>query len=284
MTSTASSSFVTTTDGVDIFYKDWGSKDAQPIMFHHGWPLSSDDWDAQMLFFLGQGYRVVAHDRRGHGRSQQVDFGHDMDHYAADAAAVAQHLDLRNAIHVGHSTGGGEVAAYVARFGIAQGRVERAVLVSAVPPIMVKTDRYPGGLPIDVFDGFRESLAKNRAQFFRDVASGPFYGYNREGADVKPAVVDNWWRQGMMGSALAHYHGIKAFSETDQTEDLKAISVPTLVLHGDDDQVVPYKNAGVLQAELLPNATLKIYEDFPHGMLTTNAEQLNADILAFIQS
>ena len=275
--------FVTTKDGVDIFYKDWGAKDAQPIMFHHGWPLSSDDWDAQMLFFLSKGYRVVAHDRRGHGRSAQVDFGHDMDHYAADAAAVAEHLDLRNAIHIGHSTGGGEVAAYVARHGIPAGRVAKAVLVSAVPPIMLKTDRYPGGLPMDVFDGFRSALAADRASFFRDVAAGPFYGFNREGADVKPAIADNWWRQGMMGSALAHYQGIKAFSETDQTDDLKAMSVPTLVLHGDDDQIVPYKNAGVLQAEILPDAELKIYEGFPHGMLTVNADVLNVDILAFIQ-
>jgi pimeloyl-ACP methyl ester carboxylesterase len=277
-------STITTQDGTEIFYKDWGSKDAQPIMFHHGWPLSSDDWDAQMLFFLSKGFRVVAHDRRGHGRSAQVDFGHDMDHYAADAAAVAEHLDLRNAVHIGHSTGGGEVAAYVARFGIPQGRVAKAVLVSAVPPIMLKTKRYPGGLPLEVFDGFREALAANRAQFFRDVAAGPFYGFNRDGADVKPAVVDNWWRQGMMGSALAHYAGIKAFSETDQTDDLKAIDIPTLVLHGDDDQIVPYKNAAVLQAEILPNATLKLYEGFPHGMLTTNADVLNADILAFIQA
>ena len=278
------SNFITTKDGVDIFYKDWGSKDAQPIMFHHGWPLSSDDWDAQMLFFLSKGYRVVAHDRRGHGRSAQVDVGHDMAHYAADAAAVAEQLDLRNAVHIGHSTGGGEVAAYVARHGIPQGRVAKALLVSAVPPIMVKTDRYPGGLPIEVFDGFRAALTADRAQFFRDVAAGPFYGFNREGADVKPGVIDNWWRQGMMGSALAHYHGIKAFSETDQTDDLKAMTVPTLVLHGDDDQVVPYKNAGVLQAEILPDATLKIYEDYSHGMLTVNADVLNADILDFIQS
>ncbi len=276
-------SFVTTSDGVDIFYKDWGAKDAQPIMFHHGWPLSADDWDNQMLFFLSKGYRVIAHDRRGHGRSAQVDFGHDMAHYAADAAAVAEHLDLRNAVHIGHSTGGGEVAAYVARHGIPAGRVAKAVLVSAVPPIMLKTDRYPGGLPMDVFDGLRDSLAANRAQFFHDLAAGPFYGFNRDGADVKPAVVDNWWRQGMMGSALAHYEGIKAFSQTDQTDDLKAITVPTLVLHGDDDQIVPYKNAGVLQAELLPDAELKIYEGYSHGMLTTNADVLNADILAFIQ-
>ena len=276
--------YVTTNDGTQIFYKDWGPKDAQPIVFHHGWPLSSDDWDTQMLFFLANGYRVVAHDRRGHGRSAQVSDGHDMAHYAADAAAVADHLDLRNAVHIGHSTGGGEVAAYVARHGIPAGRVAKAVLVSAVPPIMLKTDRYPGGLPIDVFDGLRAGLAANRAQFFRDVAAGPFYGFNRPDAKVDEGVIDNWWRQGMMGSAKAHYEGIKAFSETDQTDDLKAITVPTLVLHGDDDQIVPYKNAGVLQAEILPNATLKIYEGFPHGMLTTHADILNADLLAFVKA
>jgi pimeloyl-ACP methyl ester carboxylesterase len=275
--------YVSTKDGAEIFFKDWGPKDAQPIVFHHGWPLSSDDWDAQMLFFLDKGYRVVAHDRRGHGRSEQVSDGHDMAHYAADAATVMEHLDLRNAVHIGHSTGGGEVAAYVARYGIPQGRVAKAVLVSAVPPIMLKTERYPGGLPIEVFDGLRAGLAANRAQFFRDVAAGPFYGFNREGADVKQAVIDNWWRQGMMGSAKAHYEGIKAFSETDQTDDLKAITVPTLVLHGDDDQVVPYKNAGVLQAEILPNATLKIYQGLSHGMLTVNAETINPDLLAFVQ-
>lgn len=277
-------SYVTTKDGAAIFYKDWGPKDAQPIVFHHGWPLSSDDWDAQMLFFLSKGYRVVAHDRRGHGRSAQVNEGHDMDHYAADAAAVAENLDLRNAVHIGHSTGGGEVARYVARHGIPQGRVAKAVLVSAVPPIMLKTERYPGGLPIEVFDGFRSALAANRAAFFRDVAAGPFYGFNRPDAKLQPAVVDNWWRQGMMGSAKAHYEGIKAFSETDQTDDLKAITVPTLVLHGDDDQVVPYENAALLQAKLLPSATLKIYEGFSHGMLTVNADVLNPDLLAFVQA
>jgi non-heme chloroperoxidase len=277
-------SYVTTKDGVEIFYKDWGPKDAQPIVFHHGWPLSSDDWDAQMLFFLAGGYRVVAHDRRSHGRSAQVSDGHDMDHYAADAAAVMEHLDLKSAVHIGHSTGGGEVAAYVARYGIPQGRVAKAVLVSAVPPIMLKTERYPGGLPIEVFDGIRSELAANRSKFFRDLPSGPFYGFNRDGATVIPAVVDNWWRQGMMGSAKAHYEGVKAFSETDQTDDLKAISVPTLVLHGDDDQIVPYKNAGVLQAEILPNATLKIYEGFSHGMLTVNASTINPDLLAFVQA
>jgi non-heme chloroperoxidase len=274
---------ITTQDGTEIFFKDWGAKDAQPIMFHHGWPLSSDDWDNQMLFFLAQGYRVIAHDRRGHGRSAQVDHGHDMATYAADAAAVAEHLDLRNAIHIGHSTGGGEVAAYVARHGLPQGRVAKAVLVSAVPPIMVKTERYPGGLPIEVFDGLRAALAADRASFYRDLPAGPFYGFNRDGAEVKPAVVDNWWRQGMMGSAQAHYEGIKAFSETDQTDDLRAITVPTLVLHGDDDQIVPYQNAGLLSAELLPQATLKIYPGYSHGMLTVNHEVLNADLLAFVR-
>lgn len=276
--------YVTTKDGVEIFFKDWGPKDAQPIVFHHGWPLSSDDWDTQMLFFLQHGYRVVAHDRRGHGRSSQVSEGHDIAHYAADAAAVAEHLDLRNAVHIGHSTGGGEVAAYVARYGIPQGRVVKAVLVSAIPPIMLKTERYPGGLPIEVFDGFRSELAANRAQFFRDVAAGPFYGFNREGAKMLSAVIDNWWRQGMMGSAKAHHDGIKAFSETDQTDDLKAMTVPTLVLHGDDDQIVPYRNSAVLQAEILPDPTLKIYEGFPHGMLTVNADTINPDLLAFIES
>ncbi|SHF67257.1 non-heme chloroperoxidase [Kaistia soli DSM 19436] len=276
--------FVTTKDGVEIFYKDWGSKSAQPIVFHHGWPLSSDDWDAQMLFFLSKGYRVVAHDRRGHGRSEQVSDGHDMDHYAADASAVAEHLDLRNAVHIGHSTGGGEVARYVAQYGEPQGRVAKAVLVSSVPPIMVKTESNPDGTPIEVFDGFRSALAANRAQFFLDVAAGPFYGFNRPGAKVSEGVIRNWWRQGMTGSAKAHYEGIKAFSETDQTEDLKAISVPTLVLQGDDDQVVPYKDASRLQAKLLQNATLKVYPGFPHGMLTTHGDVINPDLLAFIEA
>jgi non-heme chloroperoxidase len=275
--------YVTTADGVEIFYKDWGPRDAQPIVFHHGWPLSSDDWDAQMLFFLANGYRVVAHDRRGHGRSAQVGTGHDMDHYAADASAVAEHLDLRNAVHIGHSTGGGEVARYVARYGQPQGRVAKAALVSAVPPLMVKTEANPDGTPIAVFDGFRQALAANRAQFFLDVASGPFYGFNRDGATVSDGIVRNWWRQGMMGGANAHFDGIKAFSETDQTEDLKAITVPTLVLQGDDDQVVPYKDAALLQAKLLPHATLKVYEGFPHGMLTTHADVINPDLLAFVQ-
>lgn len=276
-------STVTTKDGVSIFFKDWGPKDAQPIMFHHGWPLSSDDWDAQLMFFLANGYRVVAHDRRGHGRSEQVSDGHDMDHYAADAAAVAEHLDLRDAVHIGHSTGGGEVARYVAQHGIPQGRVAKAVLVAAVPPIMVKTEAYPDGLPLEVFDGFRKSTAENRAQFFRDVAAGPFYGFNRDGATVYPGVIDNWWRQGMMGSVKAHVEGIKAFSETDQTADLKAMTVPTLVLAGDDDQIVPYHQGAEQQAKLLPNPTVKIYPDLPHGLLTTHADVLNADILAFLR-
>ena len=274
-------SYVTTSDGVEIFYKDWGPKDAQPVVFHHGWPLSADDWDAQMLFFLRNGYRVVAHDRRGHGRSAQVSDGHDMDHYAADAFAVVEHLDLRDAIHIGHSTGGGEVARYVAKHGEPAGRVARAVLVSAVPPLMLKTDANPEGLPLEVFDGFRQATAANRAQFFLDVASGPFYGFNREGATVHQGVIQNWWRQGMMGSAKAHYEGIKAFSETDQTEDLKAISVPTLVLHGEDDQIVPIHDSAMKSIKLLRNATLKTYPGFSHGMLTVNADVLNADLLAF---
>ncbi|WP_206364047.1 alpha/beta fold hydrolase [Paenirhodobacter ferrireducens] len=273
---------IKTKDGVEIFYKDWGPKDAQPVVFHHGWPLSSDDWDAQMLFFLSHGYRVIAHDRRGHGRSQQVSEGHDMDHYAADAAAVFEALDLRNAVHIGHSTGGGEVARYVAKFGQPQGRVAKAVLVAAVPPLMLKTTANPEGTPLEVFDGFRAALATNRAQFFRDIPAGPFYGFNRAGATVLPGVIDNWWRQGMMGGAKAHYDGIKAFSETDQTEDLKAITVPTLVLHGDDDQVVPYKDAAEKQIKLLQNGQMKIYKGLSHGMLTTHADLLNADILAFI--
>ena len=276
--------YVTTQDGAEIFYKDWGPKDAQPIMFHHGWPLSSDDWDTQMLFFLDNGFRVVAHDRRGHGRSSQIGTGHDMDHYAADAAAVVEHLDLTNIVHIGHSTGGGEVARYVAKYGQPQGRVAKMVLVSSVPPIMVKTDSNPDGLPIEVLDGIRAGLAASRTKLFLDFASGPFYGFNRPGAKVEQSVIDNWWRQGMMGSAQAHYLGIKAFSETDQTEDLKAITVPSLVLQGDDDQVVPYKNASVKQADLLPNATLKIYPGFSHGMLTVDADTINPDLLAFVRS
>lgn len=277
-------SFVTTKDGTQIFFKDWGPKDAKPIVFHHGWPLSADDWDAQMLFFLAEGFRVIAHDRRGHGRSSQVSEGHDMDHYAADASAVVEHLDLKDAIHVGHSTGGGEVARYVARHGQRQGRVAKAVLVSAVPPLMVKTEANPGGTAIEVFDGFRSALAANRAQFYLDVPSGPFYGYNRSGAQVAQGVIQNWGRQGMMGSAKAHYDGIEAFSETDQTDDLKAITVPTLVMQGDDDQVVPYQNAAILQDKLLADSKLKVYPGFSHGMHTVNADVINADLLAFIRS
>ncbi|GAB86382.1 alpha/beta hydrolase [Gordonia rubripertincta] len=272
--------FVTTTDGVEIFYKDWGA--GQPIVFHHGWPLSSDDWDAQLLFFVQQGFRVIAHDRRGHGRSAQVGNGHDMDHYAADAAAVAEHLDLRDAIHVGHSTGGGEVARYVARHGV--GRVAKAVLIGAVPPIMVKTEANPGGLPIEVFDGFRDGVAGDRSQFYLDVASGPFYGYNRPGAEASQGVIYNWWRQGMAGDAKAHYEGIKAFSETDFTEDLKAISVPTLIMHGDDDQVVPIADSAEWSVKLVPNATLKVYPGLSQGMCTVNAATINADLLDYIKN
>lgn len=276
--------FVETKDGTLIFYKDWGPKTAQPIVFHHGWPLSSDDWDAQMLFFVGKGYRVVAHDRRGHGRSAQVSDGHDMDHYASDAAAVAEALNLRNAVHIGHSTGGGEVARYVAKYGQPSGRVAKAVLVSAVPPLMLKTPQNPDGLPIEVFDGFRKALAENRAQFYMDVPSGPFYGFNRPDAKVSQGVILNWWRQGMNGSAKAHYDGIKAFSETDQTADLQAITVPTLVMHGNDDQIVPIGDAALKSIKLLKNGTLKVYPGYPHGMLTLHADILNADLLAFIQS
>jgi non-heme chloroperoxidase len=275
--------YVTTKDGVEIFYKDWGAKDAQPLVFHHGWPLSADDWDTQMLYFLEQGYRVVTLDRRGHGRSTQVGDGHDMDRYAADAAAVVEHLDLGNAVHIGHSTGGGEATHYVARHGQPQGRVAKLVLIGAVPPIMVKTPANPGGLPIEVFDGFRQQLAANRAQFYLDLASGPFYSFNRPGAKASQAVIQNWWRQGMMGGAKAHHDGIKAFSETDFTEDLKVIDVPTLVMHGDDDQIVPIADSALLSVKLLKQGTLKIYEKFPHGMCTTHAEVVNPDLLAFIR-
>jgi len=276
-------STVTTRDGVEIFFQDWGPKEAQPIVFHHGWPLSSDDWDAQMLFFLQKGFRVIAHDRRGHGRSSHVADGHDMEHYAADAAAVMEHLDLRNAVHIGHSTGGGEVTAYVARHGQPQGRVAKAVLIGAVPPIMVKTPANPGGLPIEVFDGLRAQLAANRSQFYLDLPTGPFYSFNREGAKTIPGAIQNWWRQGMVGNAKAHYEGIKAFSETDFTEDLKKIEVPVLVMHGDDDQIVPIADSGLLSVKLVKNGTLKVYPGFPHGMCTTHADVINADLLAFIQ-
>jgi non-heme chloroperoxidase len=273
-------STITTKDGVEIFYKDWGK--GQPIVFSHGWPLSADDWDAQMMFFLKQGYRVIAHDRRGHGRSTQVSDGHDMDHYADDLAALTAHLDLKKAIHVGHSTGGGEVTHYLGRHG--ESRVEKAVLIDAVPPIMVKTSANPGGLPMEVFDGLRKSLAENRAQFYLDFASGPFYGFNRPGVKPLPGVYQNWWRQGMMGGIKAHYDGIKAFSETDFTEDLKKITVPVLVMHGDDDQIVPYADSAPLSVKLLKNGTLKTYKGFPHGCPTTQADTINADLLAFLRS
>lgn len=273
---------ITTSDGVEIYFKDWGPKAAQPLVFHHGWPLSADDWDTQLLYFVAKGYRVVAHDRRGHGRSSQVADSHDMDHYASDVAAVVEHLDLRNAVHIGHSTGGGEATRYVARHGQPQGRVAKLVLIGAVPPIMVKTPANPGGLPIEIFDGLRQQLAANRAQFYLDFASGPFYSFNRPGAKPSQAVVQNWWRQGMIGGANAHYDGIKAFSETDFTDDLNAIDVPTLVMHGDDDQIVPIADSALLSSKLLRKATLKVYEGFPHGMCTTHAEVINPDLLAFI--
>ena len=270
---------ITTADGTEIFYKDWGPRDAAVVMFHHGWPLSSDDWDAQMMFFLEHGYRVIAHDRRGHGRSSQAATGHDMDGYVADVVALTDSLDLQNAVHIGHSTGGGEVARYVAH--AKPGRVAKAVLISAVAPIMVQTDANPDGIPLAVFDGLRVQTATNRAQFFYDFTM-PFFGYNREGAEIKEAVRLNWWRQGMMGSILAHTQGIKAFSETDFTADLEAITVPTLVMHGEDDQVVPIATTGKLSAEIVAGAVLKSYPGYPHGMPTTNADQINADLLAFI--
>jgi non-heme chloroperoxidase len=273
-----SSGTITVKDGTQIYYKDWGS--GQPIVFHHGWPLSADDWDAQMMFFLSQGFRVIAHDRRGHGRSSQTATGNEMDTYAADVAELAAYLDLRNAVHIGHSTGGGEVARYVARRGA--GRVAKAALIGAVPPIMVESDKNPGGTPIEVFDGLRAALLANRSQFFRDLPSGPFYGFNRPGAKVSQGTIDNWWRQGMMGGAKPHYDCIKAFSETDFTEDLKAIKMPVLILHGDDDQIVPIADSALLSAKLVRNGTLKVYPGLPHGMCTTHPELINLDLLAFI--
>lgn len=281
---TANMGTITTRDGVEIFYKDWGPRNGQPIVFHHGWPLSADDWDAQLLYFLDKGHRVVAHDRRGHGRSSQASDGHDMDHYAADVAAVVEHLDLRNAVHIGHSTGGGEATRYVTRHGQRQGRVAKLVLIGAVPPIMAKTPANPGGLPIEVFDGFRPQLAANRARFYLDIAGGPFYGFNRPGAEVSQAVVQNWWCQGMMGGAKAHHDGIKAFSETDFTEDLRAVEVPTLLMHGDDDQIVPIADSALLSSKLLKNGALKVYEKLPHGMCTTHADVVNPDLLAFVRA
>jgi non-heme chloroperoxidase len=273
-------SFIKLRDGTDLFYKDWGPKTAQPIVFHHGWPLSADDWDAQMLFFLSKGFRVIAHDRRGHGRSTPTDVGTDMDTYAADVAELARALDLRGAIHIGHSTGGGEVARYVARHG--SGRVAKAVLVSAVPPVMLKSERNPDGTSLEVFDGLRNSLAANRAQFYLDIASGPFYGFNRPNAQVFPGTIQNWWRQGMIGAAKPQYDCIKVFSETDFTSDLEAIKVPTLIAHGDDDQIVPIKASAMLSSALVKGAKLKVYKGYPHGMLTTHADVLNPDLLSFI--
>ncbi len=270
---------ITTKDGTQIFYKDWGT--GQPVVFSHGWPLSADDWDTQMMFFLNHGFRVIAHDRRGHGRSSQTDGGHDMDHYADDLAALTQQLDLKDAIHVGHSTGGGEVGHYLARHG--ESRVAKAAIISAVPPLMVKTPNNPGGLPKEVFDQFQAQVATNRAQFYYDVPAGPFYGYNRPGAKPSQGVISNWWRQGMMGGAKAHYDGVVAFSQTDFTEDLKKIKAPVLVMHGDDDQIVPYADSAPLSAKLLANGTLKTYKGFPHGMPTTEAATINADLLAFIK-
>ena len=271
---------ITTSDGVDIFFKDWGS--GQPIVFSHGWPLSSDDWDNQMLFFLAHGYRVIAADRRGHGRSSQVADGHDADHYADDLLAVVEHLDLHDVFHVGHSTGGGEVTRFLGRHG--QSRASKAALISAVPPLMVQTDANPQGLPKSVFDDLQAQLAANRSKFYRDLSSGPFYGFNRDGVEPIEAVIANWWRQGMMGGAKAHYDGIVAFSQTDFTEDLKKITIPTLVIHSKDDQIVPYVAAGPKSAELLQNSTLITYEDFPHGMPTTHADTINADLLAFLET
>ena len=271
---------IKTTDGTEIFYKDWGS--GQPIVFSHGWPLSSDDWDTQMLFFLGHGYRVIAHDRRGHGRSAQTGDGHDMDHYADDLAAVTAHLDLHDAVHVGHSTGGGEVVRYIARHG--ESRVAKAVLISSVPPLMVQTDANPGGLPKSVFDDFQAQVAANRSVFYHSLASGPFYGFNRPGVEASEPIIQNWWRQGMMGGAKAHYDGIVAFSQTDFTEDLKKISLPVLVVHSEDDQIVPYADAGPMSAALLKNGVLKTYKDLPHGLPTTHADVVNADLLEFFQS
>lgn len=274
--------YVTTRDGVEIFYKDWGPRDAPVIVFHHGWPLSADDWDAQMLFFLDHGYRFVAHDRRGHGRSSQVWDGHDMDHYADDVAAVVDHLGVQGAAHVGHSTGGGEVIRYIVRHG--QERVSKAALISAVPPLMVQTPNNPDGLPRSVFDDLQAQLKANRAQFYHDLPSGPFYGYNRPGANASEGTILNWWRQGMMGCAKAHLDGIVAFSQTDFTDDLKRITIPVLVMHGDDDQIVPYANSGPRSAKLLQNGTLKTYAGLPHGMPTTDADTINADLLAFLRS
>jgi non-heme chloroperoxidase len=273
---------MTTQDGTKIFYKDWGSKTARPIMFHHGWPLSADDWDNQMLFFLDKGFRVIAHDRRGHGRSDQTDSGNDMDTYAADVAALVRKLDLQGAVHVGHSTGGGEVIRYVARS--EPGRVSKAVLIGAVPPIMLATANYPGGLPMSVFDGMREALQRNRSQFFLEIPTGPFYGFNRDDAEVSEGLIRNWWRQAMMGGAIAHYDCIAAFSETDFTEDLSAVSLPVLLIHGEDDQIVPIDASARIAIGMLSNGTLKTYPGLSHGLFATHPELINADLLAFVES
>jgi len=273
--------FITTRDGADIFYKDWGPRDAQPIVFHHGWPLSADDWDNQLMFFLGEGYRVIAHDRRGHGRSTQTDSGNDMDTYAEDVTALVHALDLTNAIHVGHSTGGGEAARYVAR--AEPGRVSHLILIAAVPPLMLKSEANPGGMPIEAFDAYRAGVAANRAQIYLDIASGPFYGFNRTGVLPIQGVIDNWVRQGMMGGIKAQYDCIKAFSETDFTEDLKKIDIPTLILHGDDDQIVPIGASAQMSSRLVKKPTLKVYPGFSHGMCTVNADTINADLLAWLR-
>ena len=272
--------FITTSDGTEVFYKDWGAKDARPIVFHHGWPLSADDWDAQLMFFLNHGFRVVAHDRRGHGRSTQTDSGNDMDTYVEDVKGLVRELDLKDAIHVGHSTGGGEVAHYVAR--AEPGRVAKAILIGAVPPIMLRTEANPGGMPIEAFDAYRAGVAGDRAQIYLDIAAGPFYGFNRTGVLPSEGIIRNWWRQAMMGGIKAQYDCIKAFSETDFSDDLRSITVPVLVMHGDDDQIVPYENSAVLAVKLLTDGTLKTYAGYPHGMATTYADEINADILAFI--
>ena len=272
---------IKTKDGTEIFYKDWGSREAQPVVFHHGWPLSADDWDNQMMFFLEKDYRVIAHDRRGHGRSTQTDTGNEMDTYAADVIELTSALNLKNAIHVGHSTGGGEAVHYMAR--AAAGRVAKGVIIGAVPPVMLKSEKNPGGLPMEVFDGFRTALAANRAQLYIDIPTGPFYGFNRPGAKISQGVIDNWYRQGMMGGAKAHYDCIKAFSETDFTEDLKKIDVPVLVVHGDDDQIVPYADSAPLSVKLLKKGELKTYKGFPHGMCTTQPDVVNPELLAFFK-
>jgi len=276
-------STITTADGTQIYYKDWGT--GQPIVFSHGWPLSSDDWDAQMFFFASRGFRCIAHDRRGHGRSSQTWGGHEMDTYADDLLAVTEHLDLKHAVHVGHSTGGGEVARYIGKYGQgrAKERIAKAVLIGAVPPLMVQTAANPGGLPLEVFDGFRTSLLNDRAQFFRDIPAGPFFGFNRPGAKVSQGLIDNWWRQGMMCGIKAAYDCIKAFSETDFTEDLKRIDVPTLIMHGEDDQIVPIGASAMLSSKLVKNSTLTIYPGAPHGLMATHTNQVNNDLLTFVK-